>query len=242
MKSDSLVWFFLHCVTNTIELSHSCCWVLLLLLVVYIVYTVFVYEHFSWKMHTKLSLHILIYSFFSIFFSKKVIMETVENPRKRNKPNRYDESCGNIYDMFKEIDQSTPSNDIEIDGDYVYLSDSLSDASNSRSFESTTFEKNGFQKPQERQYARFEAKLNQIHQLLIQIQRARISNATASLLESERIPELPLTSEESLNKFELDLSEHSYRQKIVSIRKSNTVSNFWSSQFPALYSLANPLV
>lgn len=135
-------------------------------------------------------------------------------PRKKRKPDRYGATNKNMDDLFDSIDRTTPSDD-EDDADNVDLSNS----------EKITTQKDEFQKP-ERQFARFEAKLNQIHLLLIQIQRACISDATTSLLELERIPELPLPSEESLDKFELDLSEDSYRQKIVSTGNSKTVSDF----------------
>lgn len=158
-----------------------------------------------------------------------------DNPRKRKRPDRYGESKENMDDMFEEIDnQSTPSKDKDEDDDYkekdedddyIDLSGSTHNVSNSEPFEKFTWmnTKDEFQEPQERQYARIEAKLNQIHSLLIQIQRTCISNATTSLLELERIPELPLATEVSLNKFELDLSEDSYRQKIVSTVNSDFI-------------------
>lgn len=146
-------------------------------------------------------------------------MEEKTDSRKRRKVNRYGvgDSSGNMDDIIEAIDQTKTTTTENEDTDYVDLSESSSDVSNSEPVEKTTFEKNGSQKLQERRLARFEAKLDKMHSLLIQIQRACNLTVTSSLLESNRIDELPLVSEEILNKFELDLSQDSYRQKIVSI-------------------------
>lgn len=119
--------------------------------------------------------------------------------------------------MFDAIDQSKEKNDK--DDDYVASSDSSSDVSNSESIEKNSFEENGSQMLLGRQFCRLEAKIDQLHLLVVQIQRASIANLTSSTLELDRIPELPLTSEEMLNKFEFDLSQDSYRQKIVSVQE-----------------------
>lgn len=135
--------------------------------------------------------------------------------RKRNKPDRYGNTSENMDAVFELIDKSTSTKNT--DNDVVDLPGLSIDVSNSGTDEKSTFEVNGSQKPLERKLARFEAKIDQMHMVLIQIQRACISNATTSLLELDDIHELPLVSEEMLNKFELDLSQESYRQKIVSM-------------------------
>lgn len=160
-----------------------------------------------------------IFAFFSIFFEFVKAMEPTIGARKRKRTDRYgdlgDSSSSNMDDMLEAIDESTSMNNE--DSDHVDLSESSTDVSNRESVEKSTFKENGSQKSLERQLARIEAKANQMHSLLIQIQRACISNATSSLLESDRIDELPITSEEMLNKFEVDLSQDSYRKKIVSV-------------------------
>lgn len=146
-------------------------------------------------------------------------MDNGTSPRKRKKPDRYGDSSKNMDDMLDAIDQSPTSNNNnnkDKDKDYVDLSESSSDVLNSEAIEKNTFEENGSQKSLGRHLARFEAKINQMHLLLIQIQRACISNATTSLLDLDHIDELPLVSQDMLNKFESDLSQDSYRQKIVS--------------------------
>lgn len=149
-------------------------------------------------------------------------MESDSKKRKTIKPNRYGESSKNMDDMFDAIKKKTPINtdnndsDNEKDGDYIASSQSSSDTSNSESVEKTTFKENGSQKSLERQMCRLEAKVNQMHLVVIQIHRACVLNVTSSSLELDRVPELPLKSEEMLNKFELDLSQNAYRQKIVS--------------------------
>lgn len=136
--------------------------------------------------------------------------------RKRKKPTRLGESDENMDDLFDQIDRRESTKSDDKDEDYANLSRTSSEVSISGSIETATLEKNGYQKSTERQLARIEAKLDEMHKVLIQIQRASISGATTSLMESENIPELPLTSVESLDKFEQDLSDEAYRKKIVS--------------------------
>lgn len=123
--------------------------------------------------------------------------------------------------MLDAIDQSNASDkNSKKDADYVASeseSESASDVSNSESIEKSKFKENGSQTALERQVCRIEAKINQLHLVVMQIHRASISNVTSSLLELDRFAELPLKSEEMLNKFELDLADVSYREKIVSI-------------------------
>lgn len=152
--------------------------------------------------------------------------------RKRKKTERFGDTSENMDDLLDEINQSTTtttkSNNEDID--VVNLSESTSsNVSNSESIGKITFEENGSQKSLDRHLARLEAKINQMHSLLIQIQRACISSAVSSLNkmnELDRINEIPLETEELLDKFELDLSQESYRQKIVSILHSHTISDF----------------
>lgn len=68
----------------------------------------------------------------------------------------------------------------------------------------------------QRQMAPVEVKLNGLFSIVMQIHRANISNAVSTQMESENVPELPLKSDDSLNKFELDLAQNLYREKIVS--------------------------
>lgn len=95
--------------------------------------------------------------------------------------------------------------------------------SKGRSDGKNLFVVNGSQKSSsnglEKQVCRIEAKINQIHSTLLQLHRAFISstigvNASAG---TEQFPELPIATEESMNKFEQDLCEISYHEKVVSM-------------------------
>lgn len=69
------------------------------------------------------------------------------------------------------------------------------------------------------QASRIEAKLDDLQGTMKQIQRMIISlsNSTVTLSNSENlIPKLPLTTEESLCKFEADLDDNMFRQSVVS--------------------------
>lgn len=68
--------------------------------------------------------------------------------------------------------------------------------------------------------ARFEVKLNEMFAIVMKIHRACISNAVSTQMETENVPELPLETDESLNKFELNLAQRPYREKIVSHKKA----------------------
>lgn len=71
----------------------------------------------------------------------------------------------------------------------------------------------------ERQVCRIEAKINQMQSTLSQLHRTIISSAVGvnAVPGPEQFPELPLDTEESMNKFETDLNEKSYRKKVVSV-------------------------
>lgn len=68
----------------------------------------------------------------------------------------------------------------------------------------------------ERQVCRIEAKLNNIQSTLSQLHRAIITSTIDSIDENQ-FPELPLDTEDSMNKFEKDLCDKSFRKKAVSI-------------------------
>lgn len=128
-------------------------------------------------------------------------------------PDRYGKRTANMDGMFDDIDKST-SNGKE--STFVQSDDELlSDTSNSAP-EKNLFKENGSQNALQRQMARVEVKLNEIFAIVMQIHRAHISDVVSTQIESENVPELPLKSDESLNKFELDLAQGSYRAKIVS--------------------------
>lgn len=129
------------------------------------------------------------------------------NRRKKQKTNRY--SGENMDSMFEKINNSTAADDKDDDDDDFVATAHSSSASSSESVERNTFNENGPSVSLNRQLARLEAKINQI-------QRASISNVTSSLMQSDRVDELPLQTEETLNKFETDLSQDAYRKKIVS--------------------------
>lgn len=81
-------------------------------------------------------------------------------------------------------------------------------------------------KTNEKQIARIESKVNYIQKMVLQIHRMMISSATGSeshrtenVTELNNLPELPLHSVESLNKFERDLDTPSYRKKVVSMNQ-----------------------
>lgn len=143
------------------------------------------------------------------------------NKRQRNQPNRYGESSKNMDHMFKDIDEATSNGN---DPDFLQSNEQQSDDSgspDSGSPEKIPFKENGSQSSVQKQMARLEAKLNEMHSILMQIHRACISNVVSTQMESENVQELPLTSDASLNKFEQDLTQKSYRQKIVSKRNLN---------------------
>lgn len=80
----------------------------------------------------------------------------------------------------------------------------------------------------ERQVFRIEAKLNEMQSVMLQIQRMIISSSigVSASIRPEEFPELPLITEDSLNKFEKDLSEESYMKKVVSdIEYLNILTN-----------------
>lgn len=142
--------------------------------------------------------------------------------RQRQQPNRFGESSKNMDHMFKDIDEAT-SNDNK-DPDFVQSDEQPSDddgSPNSSSPEKIPFKENGSQSSVQKQMARVEAKLNEMHSILMQIHRACISNVVSTQMDSENVQELPLTSDASLNKFEQDLTQKPYRQKIVSKRNLN---------------------
>lgn len=153
-------------------------------------------------------------------------MASANKNRKRKKTDRYGENSDeNMDGMFDAIDKSLEAIDKDDDKDDDYVapsSKSSSDVSASESVEKTTFKENGSPNLLNRQLARLEVKINQMHLLLIQIQRASISNVTSSLSELDRILELPLQTVDMLNKFEVDLCQDSYRKKIVSISNLHT--------------------
>lgn len=142
-----------------------------------------------------------------------------EKKRLRKQPDRYGESSKNLDDMFDVVDQTTPK---DKDSDFVASDEQLSDDSNSGPPEKSPFKENGSQNAHtvQTQMARIEAKLNEMYSIVVKIHRASISNAISTEIESENIQELPLTSDESLQKFENDLSEQVYRKKIVSNKYS----------------------
>lgn len=68
------------------------------------------------------------------------------------------------------------------------------------------------------QVSRIEAKLDSFQDILKQIQLTVISFSNGVSKASQNLlPKLPLTTEESVNKFETDLNDISYRKAIVSI-------------------------
>lgn len=139
--------------------------------------------------------------------------------RYRKQTDRYGDSGKNMDDMFDDIE--TTSNGRK-DSNFVETDEQQSDISDSGSpTEKIPFNENGFQNAVQKQLARFEIKLTEIYSTVIQIHRSCISNVVSTQMESENVDELPLTSDASLNKFEQDLAEQSYRQKIVSDRNSN---------------------
>lgn len=81
------------------------------------------------------------------------------------------------------------------------------------------------QKGLEKQVCRIEAKLNQMQSVMLQIQRMVISSSVADTPRPEEFPELPLLTEDAINKFESDLNEKSYKKNIVSsIRLTLSIS------------------
>lgn len=135
-------------------------------------------------------------------------------------PNRYGSTVNeNMDSMFDAVRKSSSNDDsfeiIELPG----KSRQLSDASNSTSSsvpEKNPSKENGSQNALQRQMARLEVKLNEMFAIVMQIHRASVSNAVSAQMEIENVPELPLESDESLNKFELDLAQRPYRERIVS--------------------------
>lgn len=69
-----------------------------------------------------------------------------------------------------------------------------------------------------RMIARIEAKVNQVHNVLLQLQRMMISSqiAGSEIDASSQLQELPLQTVESLSKFEADLGVVTYRKQVVS--------------------------
>lgn len=69
-----------------------------------------------------------------------------------------------------------------------------------------------------RMIARIEAKVNQVHNVLLQLQRMMISSqiAGSETDASSQLQELPLQTVDSLNKFEADLGVVTYRKQVVS--------------------------
>lgn len=145
-----------------------------------------------------------------------------KNKRIRKQPNRYGESSENMDDLFDDIEQTTP---IDKDSDYVANDEQPSDDSNSGPPEKSPIKENRSQNAHtvQTQMARIEAKLNEMFSIVVKIHRASISNVVSTEFEFENVQELPLKSDESLTKFEIDLSEQVYRQKIVSTRYSTVL-------------------
>lgn len=67
------------------------------------------------------------------------------------------------------------------------------------------------------QISRVEAKLDNVTDIIKQVQRMVISlnNGSKTVTDSE-LPDLPLTTEQSMYKLESDLKDSSFRQKVVS--------------------------
>lgn len=92
---------------------------------------------------------------------------------------------------------------------------------------SVSFRDNGFPKQNvsDTQILRIEAKVNQIHKVLLHVQRMMMSLAAGSnnvimselVTEYPDLPEMPLKSVDSLENFEKDLSTSSYRKQAVSL-------------------------
>lgn len=137
-----------------------------------------------------------------------------KSKRQRKQTNRFGESSTNMDEMFDDIDERTSNS--PKDDDFVPSDEQQSNVSHSGAPEAVPLKENDSQSVQQKQLARLEAKLNAMQSTLMQIHRACISNVVSTQMESENIQELPLTSDTSLNKFEQDLTQKSYRQKIVS--------------------------
>lgn len=139
------------------------------------------------------------------------VMATAKRQRKQTE--RYGKSSQNMDAMFKDIDDTASTS--HNDSDFVESDRQQSDISDSDQTEQIPLKDNGSKTTM--QMARLEAKLNEMHSILMQVHRACISNAVSTQIESENVHELPLTSDDSLNKFEQDLAQKSYREKIVSM-------------------------
>lgn len=125
-------------------------------------------------------------------------------------------------------DALTKENSFETDGSDEFVSNDFSMEPNEHSKGGKTGKKtlktNESQKTTsdglERQVCRLEVKVGQILSTLSQLHRAVVSSSIGvnAVPGPEQFPELPLVTEESMDKFENDLCENdSYRKKVVSV-------------------------
>lgn len=133
--------------------------------------------------------------------------------RTTKQPDRYGSCSTNLDDMFDDADKTTSKCK---DPDFQPTEEQSSDTSSSDASVKNPCNEHGSHNALQRQMARVEVKLNELFSIVMQIHRANISNAASTQMESENFPELPLKSDDALNKFELDLAQKLYREKIVS--------------------------
>lgn len=160
-------------------------------------------------------------------------MKPDNQKRKRQKTDKYGSTDeGNMDKQFEEIDQRKKDDDyVPGTSDESESDESGSDESGSGGSESGISAKSeslSNQCPKKnaspnesgskfsRQLSRMEAKIDQMRSIVDKIHRAHISNVVSSSV-LDKVAELPLTSREMLDKFDADLSDARYRQKIVSI-------------------------
>lgn len=155
--------------------------------------------------------------------------ENVHLKRSRIKPNRLGVAStnkDNYFEMDKSQDSTEETTSQQSESDFVESAD-----------ESDSFKENELSTPDNgvyrRQMSRFEAKLDHIQTVVVQIQRMCITSKVGDKIEHfKHFSELPLKTVMQIEDFEAKLVQDEYRKDIVSILIN---SYKWCNQFKQFF-------
>lgn len=127
----------------------------------------------------------------------------------RKKPDRYGQS-DDIPNKDHFFDDASSQNSSTDSIEYI-------DATEKDSYKADESRDDSYTNILRNQISRVEAKLDNVKDIINQLQRMVIAlmNGSRTVAESS-IPDLPLTTEKSVYKFESDLKDGSFRQNVVS--------------------------